>query len=425
VYILEVGGVQLVPTARWPKLRIGANVDNEQLGWQEIDAAVRNGNVYFITPVLTNGIHDLRIVWDNVYDDSRLRITGIRLLNYAGSDNNANGTPDWVDHRLDSTCTWDPIRSLKVSPVCIEGTSLFLRKMNRWYADVPLSATNATGIQVKFEDGSRVISRTLNWEPTDILSSSNITLRKGDALRLTTAPTGATNGTVTIVIPGITNCVTDAFNPVVTRFDTQGTFAVTGTYASGSNTSSKTISIQVVAASFPTNLSAVLLNRYREMVNPAIPLTGVVVQGDSATVLGNPGKSGLGRRYTVSLKEVDTEHYLVARLDNEGAVLDSTPLLGTWMREGDTGFRFVEVLTGGSVVWESTVRTGGFPVDGLIEVQIFAGGALFEDGSSLLRMTPSSLDALGSTNFKIVVPPGGKICHHVSLVQNGVSMKLK
>ena len=439
VYVLEVSGVQMVTNARWPKLRVLARVDGENVGQQEISATVRSGKVYFIAPLLTNGTHSLWINWDNVYADSQLKITGIRLLNYSGSDNNTNGTPDWVENRLNSTCTWDPVRSLKVSPVCIEGNGLFLSKMklagtdavlkhgagDRWYANVPLSATNATEVQLSVEDGERVISRSLVWEQTDVLSSSNLMIRKGDALRLMAAPTGALSGTVTITIPGLTNCVTTVDAPVMARFNSNGTFTVTGSFNDGATNLSKSISIQVIAASFPTNLSAVLLNKTRDIINPGIPCSNVVVQGDSATVLGQPVVSGTGIRYAASLTEVDAEHYLVARLGNDGPVLDSTRLLGTWMREATTGFQLVDILSDDSKVWQTTIRTGYFPADGQIQVQIFAAGAMFEDGSHLLTMASSSLDSLGGTTYRVVVPPGCHICHHVYLVQNGASMMAK
>jgi hypothetical protein len=439
VYVLEVAGVQMVTNARWPKLRIIAHVDDENVGQQEISAAVRNGKVYFNTPVLTNGTHDLRLVWNNVYADSQLKITGIRLLNYSGSDNNTNKTPDWVDNRLNSTCTWDPIRSLKVSPVCIEGNGLFLSKMklagaevalkhgagDRWYANVPLSATNATDVQVSFEDGARSIGRSLVWEPTDVLSSSNMLLRVGDALLLTAAPTGATSGAVTINIPGVTNCVTDVNTPVMSKFAVPGVFAVTGSYSDGVNTISNTISIRVVAASFPTNLSAVLLGITRDILNPGIPCSNVVIQGDSATVLGQPTAYGAGIRYSATLNEVDAEHYLVARLGNEGPVLDSTRLLGTWMREADSGYWYAGTLSDGSALWDTSIRTGHFPSGGQIQVQIFGAGAMFVDGSHLLTMTSGNLDELGGTTYRFVIPPGCHICHHVYLVQNGASMMIK
>jgi hypothetical protein len=439
VYVLEVSGVQMVTNARWPKLRVLALMDDERLGNQEISALVRNGKVYFITPLLTNGTHSLWIDWDNVYADSQLKITGIGLLNYSGSDNNTNGTPDWVDNRLSSTCTWDPIRSLKVSPVCIEGNGLFMGKMklagtdavlkhgagNRWYADVPLAVTNATEVQLSVEDGERVITRSLAWEQTDILGSTDLMIRKGDALLLTAAPTGALSGSVTIDIPGITNCVTTVDAPVMTQFSSNGIYTVTGSFNDGATNLSRSISVKVVAASFPTNLSAVLLNKTRDVINPGIPTTNVVIQGDAATALGQPVASGTGIRYTASLTEVDSEHYLVARLGNDGPILDSTRLLGTWVREAATGFQHVDTLSDGSMVWQTTIRTGYFPVDGQIKVSLFAAGAMFEDGSHLLTMTAGNLDELGGTTYRVVVPPGCHICHHVYMVQNGATMVIK
>ena len=250
-------------------------------------------------------------------------------------------------------------------------------------------------------------------------------IRKGDALLLMAAPTGALSGTVTITIPGLTNCVTTVDAPVMARFNSNGTFTVTGSFNDGATNLSKSISIQVIAASFPTNLSAVLLNKTRDIINPGIPCSNVVVQGDSATVLGQPVVSGTGIRYAASLTEVDAEHYLVARLGNDGPVLDSTRLLGTWMREATTGFQLVDILSDDSKVWQTTIRTGYFPADGQIQVQIFAAGAMFEDGSHLLTMASSSLDSLGGTTYRVVVPPGCHICHHVYLVQNGASMMAK
>lgn len=439
VYFLEVAAVQGYEWSTATTFRVIAHIDDEYIGSGMVDVE-QSGKVCLVTPYLTNGTHSLLIFWDNVYYDTSIRITNIVLTTFDGPDPDSNGVPAWMENRLNAMCTLDACGSMRVSPACIEGKTRFLGKTrvtsggntieakhgvgDRWYSNVPLSPTGTT-VEVTFDDGLKTVSGEIAWQPTDILSSGNRSVRKGDSLLLTAVPLGATSGVVHVQIMGVMNYVTGFDVPVIHEFGSVGKFTVVGTYEDGIVTSNS-IEVTVVDATFPTNRSAVWWRETRQVNNPNVPIEGIVVEADTDTTLGVASSLGSGRKYTATLDDVDDAHYLVARLAGGGGILDSTKLDGMWLRECVTpGFYCVGLLEDGSIVAENRITTGYFADTCTMKVRIFAGGCVFEDGTIEQIFSKGDLNDFGELTYRMVIPPGAAICHDTWVTQDGIEVGRK
>ncbi|MEI6150245.1 MAG: hypothetical protein WCS01_14190 [bacterium] len=425
-------GVEPVDTS-WVKVY----VDGEYAGKQELRCA---DGVYatlgWLTPYLTNGTHEIKVYWDNVFEPLGLQVRAIRLAQLGGPDSDADGLKDWAESRLETDCTVDAIHAVNpqpaapalssvVSPVCLEGTDRYLSLMRlsvdgspsealakagpaRWYADIPLSATNPTVVTLAFQSGAKTMVTNITWVPLNLLSATNgLTIRTGDAVLFTAQPAGATNGAVGIEVAGVTNYATDISTPVAYRFPTAGTFMVNGTWAGGTNMTGG-VTVKVVGAAFPKASLPLFWARPRTWSCPDIPADAVVESDASVTVARN------GTAHTVTMDDVDDAHYLLARLPG-GPVLASARLEGFWVRTSTLSrYKVVEVYEDGSALWENTLVCGPLLPDGCrVNLHIFIGGVTFDDLTLTRDVRPSDLDATGCYTYRMLrsgAAPGSD-CH--------------
>ena len=112
----------------------------------------------------------------------------------------------------------------KTSPLCVEGgNASFIEQIqidgyhvpageddiapvirnasfNHWFADVPLrpDENNPISVTISFQNETRTVSQQVAWEITDLATQEQITIRKGDSLRLSAILPEDYNGTFTI-----------------------------------------------------------------------------------------------------------------------------------------------------------------------------------------------------------------------------------
>ncbi|MBA4387217.1 MAG: hypothetical protein C0404_04495 [Verrucomicrobia bacterium] len=435
LYTLRVSGSQGLSWASATQFKLLAWIDGEFLGNSTIDAGAE-APAWFIGPWLTNGQHTLRIAWDNVYEQTALRITNISLLAFAGPDSNANGLKDWVESHLAATCTVEPPADRRRSPLCVEGKGRYVSKMalsgssaaikhgivNRWYANVPLSATSSVPLSVAFEDGVRTVATNLAWDVSNILLTNNsaITIRTNESLLFNAYPVGATNGTVTINVVGKTNYTTTVWSPVPHLFTTAGTYKVIGTY-SNTSVQCKTSTVTSVAAYFPTNQLAVwwtcTLSGYD---NANMPYASVDIQSDTNVVINGVQNWFGNYRYNLGVNEGDDDHYLVGRLKATGQIVDTKKINICWLHATVSGyFEVLETRPDGSTVIQNRITVGNLPPGCYVKLTVFAGGALFENGTTQLILYPSDFDALGQCTYRMIVSPGGKAMCNYYYIYNG------
>ena len=193
------GSVQ--PIERLP-LRIsinGADIAMKTL----VSSSGGPGTVFGLTSWLQAGDHTLGIFHDNVIARRQLQVDSIQISAPSGVDADGNGEIDRVTEQLARNSGEIPATS-QVSPLFIEGTTrlegqvelllkeepaqLFEWGGQNWFANLPLSASSPIDANVTFEGGAKSTSQQVTWTKTNVLEGGELTLRKGDKLRLSAWP---------------------------------------------------------------------------------------------------------------------------------------------------------------------------------------------------------------------------------------------
>ena len=221
IFLLKIDATQNVRESRRNNFKLLIYIDDEYIGRKYLSAEYgKSGQVTCVTPWLSKvGSHRMRIFWDNVYERTSLRIKKVTLQQTENVASSFDGATGWVKTALTTLNVVDKAPSESItSPVCIEGLSRFSSRIevttndgigpvtaqqgvgDRWFADVPLSPMNPTLINTSFEDGAYNVEKEIEWVPTNIFESSDLVIRKGDALLLTAASPNVLIGSVTIEV---------------------------------------------------------------------------------------------------------------------------------------------------------------------------------------------------------------------------------
>jgi hypothetical protein len=154
-----------------------------------------------------------------------------------------------------------------------------------------------------------------------------------------------------------------------------------------------------------------------------------VVESNATVATGTASwLSGGGRRLNLTVTEGDGPHYLAARVSTNGPVLDSRRLAVTWLRATvGGGFYLIDVLPDGTQLTEDTLHTGAFPPTGRIRINIWTGGAVFEDGTLVQWVDAPDLDDVGALRYRMLVAPGlTKVaCHSIAVYDGAESVGVR
>ena len=297
-----------------------------------------------------------------------------------GPDANGNGIKDWVEARLQTLCgsKWRRRRAT-VSPVCLEGRGGFLSMMQfsggvqpqagageRWYANVPLSASGPTTVTVSFQNGGLQETRQVQWQATDLLQADNLTIREGDALLFSV---GQNPAPASVTVAGVTNYTLGAAQSVACSFPMAGTYTVTGTGTAPDGTqTNRSITVTVVKLSLG-DAPAAWMQKSRVWTCPTLPAGAVLDPDPRLELISLTNNSATGPSYGLKI-DAQEPRYLLARLGTAGPVLANLRV---------DGFRLFAVS-------ETYVET----------VQRFADGStLVESGLGAQSCAPASHGAIG------------------------------
>ncbi|MFZ4396655.1 MAG: DUF2341 domain-containing protein, partial [Kiritimatiellia bacterium] len=393
-------------------------VDGRYLGKKRLVAPQGiYGTVTMFTPYLPAGPHTVKLYWENVNSRIALKIKEVTLQQYGGADANSNGFKDWVETSLPGMNTLDAVHALPstlpagqtcVSPVCIEGAGPYADMMSvsvngstnlaaarsgildRWYVDVPLSATGSTAIAVAFQAGALTRSTNLTWVPLNVLGAADLTVRQHDTLMLTAAPSGASNGTITIqVLQGatvLTNLQTTVTTPVTYTFASAGTYTVSGAWQSGGNSANDSLVVTVVGDSFSSASAACMIGSTRQWTCTNMPASAVLESDDSVSLLWT------NQIAMLNMSAIEKAHYLVARAWQGGPILASSQLDGFWIQGAvDSYMWVVETYPDGSALWQTSLVAKNLPSTVAIDLKIIVGGVTFDDMSLERWLTSADL----------------------------------
>jgi len=391
-------------------------------------------NVTGLTQNLPAGDHTIRIVDWNPSGACNLQINTINILQPAGTDQDGNGTPDWVTQKIQNTNSVTPPSATSLtSPVCIEGAARLLQLTSivsgtqtqgvqagvngKWYADVALNEDGSqTSIVTNLEGGLISSTNTVVWSALNIAdpANANLVIRKGDSLRLTGyTPGSQATGPVTLTVTSGTNIMlneqTTADVPVVCTFATSGTYTV---QANWNGTQSGTLTLQVKAATFGNPIVAYINNAQVWQIPGLSSDLSVEWDRDLNITETTPPTTG-GRSFQILPLVSGTEHG-IARLTPGGPILSQgTVQVANIYNAIATGDSVViQDNPDGSQLVQSSIAINALPPGGCVVIQIYIAGAAFEDGTTQKTLTAADFNN-GIATFDIEWDNSHSVCHHV------------
>ncbi|MGO9199258.1 MAG: PA14 domain-containing protein [Limisphaerales bacterium] len=413
------------------------SIDGEHLGRLSLNVNTDQPTpalVQQLTPWLKAGSHVVRVFWDNAAKYvPALEIAAVRLQRLDGPDSSGNGIKDWVGAALHTMCGVEvaPATS-QVSPVCIEGRGGFVSMMQvsgaiqpqagagqRWYANVPLSASGPTAVTVSYQNGGLQETRQVHWQATDLLQATNLTIRQGDALLFSV---GRNPGPASVTVAGPTNYTLAAAQSVACGFPAAGTYTVAGTAIAPDGTQqSRGITVTVVGAGLGDSPAA-WMQKSRLWNCPALA-AGTVLDPDPRLELINlTNGSAPGPGYSLKI-DAQAPRYVLARLGTAGSVLAGLRVDGFRLfAEAETYVDAIHTFPDGSALIESGLVLSPLLPQVRVRVEILVGGVTFDDGTLVKELSASDFNELGQASVRFLRPADVQtsVCNIVKAYQNDV-----
>jgi hypothetical protein len=373
-------------------------------------------------------------LWDNPAKYvPNLAIGAVRLQRLDGPDSKGNGVKDWVRAVLHTQCGIEvaPATS-QVSPVCVEGRGGFLSMMQissgvqpqagagqRWYANAPLSASGPTAIKVSYENGGLQETCQVQWQPTDVLQTTNLAVRRGDALLLCVGQ-NCSQASVTVV--GVTNYSLGPSQATVCEFPSAGTYTVTGAgIAPGGIQTNRSITVTVVGAGLGESPAA-WMQKSREWNCPPLPPNAALETDPRLELIpltSNPAQ-GPGHGLKIDAQE---PRYLLARLGTTGPVLANLRVDGFRLfAEAETYVDPIQQFADGSTLIESGLVLSPLLPNLRVRIEIVVGGVTFDDGTLVKDLNAADFNELGQAAVRFLKPAdvATSVCNTVKVYQNNV-----
>jgi len=419
-------------------VHVNASIDGQLVGRYAIQyGASHQGIMRILSPNIAAGNHTLTLEIDNLYARRMVQITGISLRQPSGVDLDGNGIPDWVEGQLtDADYVVAHATSSATSPFCLEGnarirSSLLINGVapesgkddQHWYTNLPLTSDGLfTSYTVYFANGQQSTG-AVTWIETNVIESGDITLRKGDALRLTGVPDWDKNPQsikVTLTVNG-TVIATDykAADPEVYTFSTAGTHTVRVDCTHGNQSAFQEITVTAVEAALPDDQFVVQNSVGYFTLADTQAERSLYFESGSALNMGDlEDIDGSSYRFRLYPSE-GGQHGVLARLWQGGPILDVADVTSVTLTDAvqnDLISSFVSQDFPGYMVLRTPMVVLDLPADATVVVTIFRAGVTFLDGST--QKTFSAADLTNGINYlEFLMPEGtdGGFCHYVEI----------
>lgn len=415
------------------------SIDGQVLGRVQSTIAVGNtAHAKVLTPWIKAGTRTVKVFLDNSLTYRRVNFHSLTVQSAQGGDSNTNNIPDWVENRIAALNGIDTgVVQSQVSPVHIQGRCRYLgitqasgitlhpAPGDRWYTNIDLDATGQSITQAfSFENGALEINRQLTWVPTNLLVQENMTLRKGDALRLTAFDGNEQHGSaaesVTLEAEGQTYTFT-ADAPLTYTFNNPGVHTVSVTHVHNGLQTTRSISVSVVDDMVTTLDSPVCVQGYwREWDVPVLP-SGAVLEFDEGVEIREVIDLGAsGMRYVLKVNKLEPV-YAAVKSEN-GIILASTVLRPLSVRDEDeTSLQIAESYPDGSILVEMPSIVSHKYDDIILRYSIFIGGVTFGDGTGPDKdFTMNDFNDFNTARVLMLKATNhGGVCHRASIWQNG------
>ena len=395
----------------------------------------REALVRVLTPLLSAGQHTVRLNIDNMIARRSVSIQSLDIYTPTGTDNNSNGTPDWIESQLQGINKVFAYQSMsRTSPAFLEGsTRVFADTLlngnsvltstgsNGWYANLALNENALTDFIVGFESNV-VQGGGITWSDTNVLDNETLVIRKGDSLKLTVAPSAITelsSSSITFTqhpslatVGVITYTLNNDSAHVAHQFQEAGDYTIVGTHSNGQT---GTLNLTVKQADFSTVA--------HDMVNNSVGSISVPVSTVDSDLTFDLGDSGRVNTQTVSGDflnlQVSSQSLgsvkIAARLYAGGPILNTKELNFIGISDAiqnDLTTSFVSQNFQGYYKLTSPLVATNLPVGGKVKVTIYRAGVTFLDGTKVMWVEADDL-VNGVINLEFLFPIGmsGGYCH--------------
>lgn len=461
-YLLEISGTPTGNVLEVETLTLSVTIDGHSLGSNTLRSLNGEaGRVLFLLPELKAGSHTITITLKNTDLRRSFSINGIRLLKPEGTSADGTALPEWLHQYLDreNALTNCPEGSL-TSPACIEGKAraLHLTTLTAggtpqtlqqgagrgWYANVALPESGeAVNIQAGFESGATAASSTIKWEVCDVLVRPEMTVRRGDSLRLTVGANGgassasssSTNGTgvngegtnsaagasdssapfpVTFTI-GERTVETTSDKPVAVKFDTAGTQSVRADWRTAEGGTGTAV-MEVRVADVELGEAKDLITGLRRTITLENIPEGILLQNASPLRVDKAlGSVSAGMRKLIVSSEEGGAQHLVARLGESGPVVDTLAFF-SHNNSGTSTLSRIETVQqygDGSSLVCLYLASESLPEGGYVTITLTAGGGQFLEGGTKLTVRAEDFGSDGLYRVLMTAPRGTStsICH--------------
>ncbi len=431
VYQLQLGFTPVSDVTTSRDYEIVFSADGSEIQRTMVHVAEgTTGRAQVLTPWLAEGLHTIRVYLDNARWFRRVTFDQLEVHAARGPDTNANGTPDWIDLRLAKNNSLEAPAYSRTSPVCVEGMAKWhsLTKVNdstvqlapddRWYADVPLSATQPTFVSASLENGALTASQQIEWIPTNLLQTPTIDLRLGDSLKLSAflgaVPTSAE--IVSITLNGHTHTQTAA-QPLVHKFTTPGSIPIQVVHCFDGQTITTSSTITVVALPYMED-QVFVVGDYREINIPSLP-AGVRNHIDKRVEVCSTNTYAAGNKMHMLRLNSQTDRASVFRLgDDLGSAIIGRQMLRTMrLRSGGDTINLIngEIGPDSWIVDMPVLLDCRFDVTVRCDIMIggltFASGSISESFHAMNDVDQSGIHILRFYKSGLV----GSNCHRISV----------
>ncbi|MDD4734525.1 MAG: hypothetical protein PHP44_00305 [Kiritimatiellae bacterium] len=398
-----------------------------------------SGITHMLTPWITPGEHEVRILWDNLRGYRSLRMQELELCRINGEDSDGDGRKDWISGNMERIAALEkaPFYTV-VSPVCIEGRARFPEMIqidentpaarlpgNRWYANVHLPTYGEVETHtVSYQNGARNETVEIQWVPFNLFNApeeEHMMLRTGDTIMLTMHPEGVASGYSEIHVDGDTIHTGDPLGRNSYQLFTPGTHQICAYFQPDEGeTSYTTIYVEVYERNWFFPESPVCAVGHERDWVVTVPSDQIILEAENcATLL----EDSYGNWYHYSINLPDTEpRCIAARLGPDGAVLATEELRSLRFASANhTGMYLVETLEGGDQVIEMPIVSSPVQPDVEFTYDLLVAGVTFDDATISKTLTADDFNEVGEHLLRFIRNPDAEsgACHSTTVYQNG------
>ena len=299
----------------------------------------------------------------------------------------------------------------------VDGSPILPGPNARWAVDVDVPEEGVRSLHVVHENGAFDSSISLQWSDTNLFTASDLTIRRGDSLKFVALPNGGDpTRTAELWVNGSLAFSADAQNHHVHTFNREGVYLIEGIYDPDGTVETSSLTVTVVDAVWNGQPLAVT-GQTRAWSGSNV--SGELIVESDARMVFERSQNGVDFNIRIDASE---DRYVWTRLEEGGPVVAQSVVRGLEVATLANSGMFSELVYEDGVTRVlMPVVASSVPEDLTLTLDVFIGGVLFEDGSTLIELEPADFDQTGVSFVRFLKSAGkSATCHTTRLYQDGV-----